>query len=124
MSKTKESEIIGVEEKLRKAMLSSDVAALDRLLSTKLIFTNHLGQVISKSDDIESHSNGDLKIESLELSEQRISYASELAIVSVHAKISGSFKGSPANGNFRFTRVWKNENGVWKVIAGHSSIVA
>lgn len=124
MSNTKESEIIGAEEKLRKAMVSSDVAALDNLLSTKLLFTNHLGQVISKPDDLEGHSSGDLKIENLELSEQQISYASELAIVSVHAKISGSYKGSPANGNFRFTRVWENENGTWKVIVGHSSIVA
>ena len=124
MNSTKKGEIIEAEEKLRKAMASSDIAALDKLLSTKLIFTNHLGQVISKPDDLEGHSSGDLKIQTLQLSEQVISFASELAIVSVHAKISGSYKGSPANGNFRFTRVWENKNRVWQVIAGHSSIVA
>lgn len=124
MSSATENEIIEVEEKLRRAMTSSNIAALDKLLSTKLLFTNHLGQVISKADDIKGHSSGDLKIENLELSERQISFASELAIVSVHAKISGSYKGAPANGNFRFTRIWKNENSAWQVIVGHSSIVA
>jgi len=124
MSNTMESGIIEAEEKLRKAMVSSDIIALDNLLSPKLIFTNHLGQVISKADDIKGHKSGDLKIENMELSEQKIRFAGELAIVSVLAIISGSYKGMPANGNFRFTRVWENDNNVWKVIAGHSSIVA
>lgn len=124
MSSTKENEIIEAEEKLRKAMVSSDIIALDNLLSPNLIFTNHLGQVISKNDDIEGHRSGDLKIENMEFSRQQIRFASDLAIVSVHTEISGSYKGMPANGNFRFTRVWENENNVWKVIVGHSSIVA
>lgn len=124
MSSTKESEIIKAEELLRRAMVSSDIAAIDSLLSTKLLFTNHLGQVISKSDDLNGHRSGNLVIENLKLSHQQIMLVSDLCIVSVQAKITGSYKGSPANGNFRFTRVWEKENGVWQVIAGHSSIVA
>ena len=124
MNNARESEIIKAEEKLRMAMVSSDVGVLDELLSPSLIFTNHLGQVISKSDDLEGHKQRDLVIENLKLSEQQIKLVGELAIVTVLAIISGSYKGSPANGNFRFTRVWANENGAWQVVAGHSSIVA
>ena len=51
-------------------MSTSDVAMLDRLLSPDLIFTNHLGQVISKSQDIELHKSGLLKIGSLETLEE------------------------------------------------------
>jgi hypothetical protein len=46
MPDTTKSEIFAVEEKLRLAMLNSDVEALDELLSSELIFTNHLGQVL------------------------------------------------------------------------------
>lgn len=124
MNNTMGSGIVETEEKLRKAMVSSDTTVLDQLLSPKLIFTNHLGQVISKADDIEGHKSGDLKIENMEFSEQKIMFAGDIAIVSVLAIISGSYKGMPANGSFRFTRVWENDNNEWKVIAGHSSIVA
>lgn len=124
MNNINENEIIKAEEKLREAMASSNVDVLNELLSPDLIFTNHLGQVISKSNDLEGHKKGDLKIEELKLSEQQIKFVDKLAIVSVLAKISGSYKGSPANGDFRFTRVWANKNGSWQVVAGHSSIVA
>ena len=124
MKKARESEVIKAEEKLRQAMASSDVEVLDELLSPSLIFTNHLGQVITKSDDLEGHKKGDLIIENLKLSDQQIKFVGESAIVSVLAEILGSYKGLPANGNFRFTRVWANEKGAWQVVAGHSSIVA
>ena len=124
MNSTKESEIIEVEEKLRKAMVSSDLEVLDNLISPKLIFSNHLGRVISKSEDLEAHSNGDIKIKSLEFFEQQIIFVSKIAVVSVYVKLSGSYKGLAANGNFRFTRVWENKNSAWQVVAGHSSLVA
>jgi hypothetical protein len=48
MNATMETRILALEEQLRIAMLGSDVGALDRLLAPELIFTNHLGQLLSK----------------------------------------------------------------------------
>ncbi|MDK1044873.1 MAG: nuclear transport factor 2 family protein [Anaerolineales bacterium] len=45
MEDANEAKILKYEERLRKAMLRSDVSALDQLLAPELIFTNHLGQV-------------------------------------------------------------------------------
>ena len=124
MSGSVEKQIIEVEEKLRKAMLSSNIDALDKLLSPNLIFTNHFGLVISKSDDLEAHKKGDFKINSLTISEQIIRLSGPVAIVSTHAHISGIYKGTPTSGNFRFTRVWQKETAVWQVTAGHSNMIA
>jgi len=43
MMNSKENEIIKAEEKLRQAMLLLDVDSLGKLISARLIFTNHLG---------------------------------------------------------------------------------
>ena len=67
MNSTKEKEISALEEKLRLAMETSNVDEIDKLLSPSLLFTNHLGQVITKNDDLEGHRKKDLVIESLEL---------------------------------------------------------
>lgn len=123
MTNSSEHKIRAAEDRLRDAMLTSDVHALDQLLSADLIFTNHSGQVLSKTDDIEAHEKGYLKISSLELSEQLIKPFGETFVVSVRAKLTGTYQGAPANGEFRFTRVWMKENNVWRVIAGHSSII-
>ncbi len=124
MDLTWKKEITAAEERLRKAMISSDINELDKLLSPSLVFTNHLGQVMSKSDDIEGHKAGNLKIDNIMLSEQTLKPIDGLVFVSVHAEITGSYKGSPANGNFRFTRLWGNENSNWQVVIGHSCLVA
>jgi len=117
-------EIIEAEESLKFAMISSDIEALNQLLSKDLIFTNHLGQLLSKNDDLAAHNKGDFKINDLSLSDQIIKASGNVVIVSVHANIVGSYKGEATSGNFRFTRVWEKLDSKWQVLAGHSSIVA
>lgn len=43
------------EAELQQAMLDSNVKALDRLLDDDLTFTNHLGMVLGKQDDLTAH---------------------------------------------------------------------
>ncbi len=117
-------EIIEAEEKLRLAMLNSNVSELDELLSPDLLFTNHLGSLISKEDDLNAHSSGIFVFKSLELSETKILTQGDIAVVSVKAEIQGQYNGEPENGNFRFTRVWAKTYGKWQVVAGHSSVIA
>lgn len=112
------------ENQLKQAMLRSDIETLDRLLSQDLIFTNHLGQCITKQDDLSAHESGLFKINEIVLSDQRIFIFSDSAVVVVHARIMGGIPDKPSDNNFCFTRVWKKyENNNWQVIVGHSTIV-
>jgi len=118
-------QIIDCEAQLRKAMLDSDVAILDELISPDLVFTNHLGQIMTKQDDLEAHRLGVLKISEIIFSEQKIKLLNSMAFVSVKAKILGSFDGTESENDFRFTRVWNNSPcGNWQIVVGHSSIIA
>jgi len=124
MSQVIELQIAECEERLKQAMLRSDISALDELLEPDLIFTNHLGQLMTKQDDLEAHESGKLKINEITLSEYKFKIYGSVAVVSVHAHILGSFYGLVSENNFRFTRVWsKTLSKRWRVIMGHSSIV-
>jgi hypothetical protein len=83
MNGTMEAQILDVEEQLRIAMLLSDVSALDELLGPELLFTNHLGQLLSKKDDLEAHRSGVLKVNELTPSEQHVHCHDQAAVVSV-----------------------------------------
>ena len=112
------------EDQLKLAMLNSDISALERLISNNLIFTNHLGQLMSKQDDLQAHRSGILKINQITLSEQKIMPLENTVVVSVKASINGSFDGTSSDNDFRFTRVWsKSDSDSWQVIAGHSSVI-
>jgi hypothetical protein len=117
--------ILEAEERLRIAMLRSDVRALDELLAPELIFTNHLGQLLGKKDDIEAHESGLLQVSELIPSERHVQLHGTVAVVSVRMRVSGTYGGRPTDGDFRFTRVWKNASGSnsWHVVAAQASLV-
>ena len=57
-----DTEIRQLEEALRIAMLTSDVAALDGLIADALIFVGHSGEVFGKQDDLALHRSGRQKL--------------------------------------------------------------
>jgi len=119
-----EIQIKECEEQLKEAMLHSDIDALDKLLADNLTFTNHLGHLMTKQDDIEAHKSKILKISEITISILDINLHKGVAITTVQAYIIGSFNNEVSKNNFHFTRAWKkNSNNLWQVIAGHSSIV-
>ena len=125
MTQAVETQIIHSEERLRQAMLASDVSVLDELLAPEIIITSHLGELLKKQDDLEAHKSGLIQIHELTPAEQQMQLHGEVAIVSVRMQIVGSYAGAPANGNFRFTRVWAaSPSGTWQVVAAHISLVA
>ncbi|MGK7894368.1 MAG: nuclear transport factor 2 family protein [Xenococcus sp. (in: cyanobacteria)] len=124
MTTNLEAKIVDLETKLKTAMLESNISELDKLICDQLIFTDHLGRVLSKEDDLAAHKSGDLKIDKIELSEQVIKFFGDLAVVSVLAKITGRYKGIFSDGSYRFTRVWRKEADQWKIVTAHSSALA
>ncbi|NER48778.1 MAG: nuclear transport factor 2 family protein [Symploca sp. SIO1A3] len=125
MNKPVKAQILEAEERLRIAMLRSDAKALNELLAPELIFTNHLGQVLSKQDDLVAHQSGMLRISDLTPSEQYIHCSGSFVIVSVRMHLSGSYAGKASDGDFRFTRIWTlSSSGTWHIVAAHSSMVA
>jgi ketosteroid isomerase-like protein len=113
-----------VEERLRLAMLASDCSTLGELISPDLIFTNHLGQVCGKQDDLNMHRAGLLKLHTLQPSEVQVRTMSGLAVVSVRMQVGGSFDNMSFHEDLRYTRVWAlSERGSWEILTGHSSRV-
>ena len=124
MAQAVAEQIAELENRLRKAMLNGSVAELDGILAPDLIFTNHLGRLQGKQDDLEAYRSGTLKITELVPSEQQIREVGGVAIVSVRMQLRGTYAGQPANGDFRFTRVWTaGPADGWQVLAAHAGLV-
>jgi ketosteroid isomerase-like protein len=124
MNNPLKTQIIQAEEQLRLAMLNSNVDTLDKLLAPELFFTNHLGQVFTKQDDLAAHQSGIIKIEQITPSEQQIKLINNVAIVTVKVHLIGSYANIKSDCDFRFTRVWTlSSHDTWQIVVAHSSIV-
>jgi hypothetical protein len=119
---TTQAQIIELEERLRQAMLRSDVVELDALIAPELLFTNYLGQVFSKHADLDAHRSGQFKFTEITPSERQVQLNHGFTVVSVLMHILGSYEGTPVEQNIRFTRVWAiSTSGLIQIIAGHTS---
>ena len=83
MTETIEIKIVEIEEKLRQAMIASDISTLNALPAPSIVITNHLGQLLERQAAIGAHGSGLIKIHALNPSEQKIQILGEVAIVSV-----------------------------------------
>ena len=110
-----------LENRLSEAMKTSNTTELEGLLSDNLFFTDHTGQIHTKQEDIEAHRSGNIEIFSIDSSEQNIRSFGDVVIVSVLKNISGKYFGNIEVGIFRYTRIWKQTNDSWQVIAAHST---
>lgn len=115
--------ILASEAALREAMLTNDVAALDRLLDDALMFTALDGTVIGKQFDLDAHRARRLRLAWMESSDVRVLHCGSTAIVSVLVDHEGTWDGAPVGGKLRYTRVWCERPEGWRVVAGHMSVV-
>jgi hypothetical protein len=121
MNPTQES-ISALEERLRQAMLTADVAALDELIAPELLFTSHLGQRITKQQDLAMHRSGILKLTALDPTDQQMQLGDCYAVVSVCMHLLGTYDGATVDQRIRYTRVWAiSSTETWQVVAGHAS---
>jgi Domain of unknown function (DUF4440) len=112
------------EAALRRAQLDGNVDVLDRLVDDELVFTGPNGLVYGKSDDLDGHRRGVIRITRLDPSEERIQIFGNIAVVSVRMEMSGTFEGTPFAGPFRYTRVWCAREDGWRIVAGHVGGIA
>jgi len=125
MNKHSESQIIAIEERLRQAMLNSDVVELDALIAPDLIFTSYLGHLVSKQQDLAIHQSGVLKFRELTPSERHIQLNEGFSVVSVKMHILGSYEGVEIDQQYRFTRVWSVSTArSLQIMAGHVGVAS
>ena len=87
------AEIEKYEDRLLKAIRENNVKELEILLHDDLVFLNPMGQVLTKDMDLENYKSGQIAIETLQPSEQRVSLIGDTAVITVKIRLKG--KGFP-----------------------------
>jgi ketosteroid isomerase-like protein len=113
-----QAEIIQMEERLRAAMLASDVAALDALIEDRLLFVVPNGDLYGKADDLEFHRLGETKFTKIEQVDIRIEVYGSTAVVVMLANMAGTFKDQAFEGLSRYTRTWVCADQGWQIVSG------
>jgi hypothetical protein len=110
-----------LEQKWVDALTQADTATLETILDDTYVDTDEAGHRSDKPDLIAVLKSGDLRMNSIKLSDMRVRQYGTAAVVTGRAAQSGSFKGERLTDVIVFTDTFVRQKGNWKAVASHRS---
>jgi ketosteroid isomerase-like protein len=117
-------EIEALEMDWRNAQLTNNVTAVDRLLADDYLGISANGTLETKADELGRRRTGSLHITQLELSDIKVRIYGDTAVVTSKADLVGKNGDRDISGRYRYTRVYSNREGQWKIVSFEASRIS
>jgi hypothetical protein len=114
-------ELIAMENRYNDALLRADWKSLESLLAGDLVFNNADGSVSHKPDTISSLRSGEIKFDSIAMSDVTVQGFGGVGVVSGKLVEKARYKSSDLSGSYRFLDVWVKRDGRWQNVAGQET---
>ena len=103
------------------AMARKDLAALDRLIAEDLVYTHSTARLDTKKSLLGAMESGATVYTSVVPSDVEAQDLGDAVVLSGSARISVLSQGRANAFSVRFTDVWSNRGGEWKMVAWQST---
>ena len=116
-----EQMIIELDRKRMDAMAQKDVATLKNVLCKGLVYTHSSGRQDTKQSLIDGMEAGTTVYTSVVPSEVKAQDLGNAVVLTGVAAISVNSNGKPNSFRVRFTDVYENQNGTWRMVTWQST---
>ena len=113
--------IIALDKERMQAMVDKDVAKLKNLLCKDLVYTHSSARLDTKDSLIAAMESGATEYTSLEARDVEAQDLDDAVILTGAAQISILAKGTPNSFGVRFTDIYQNQGGTWRMVAWQST---
>ena len=113
--------IIELDKKRMTAMAQKDVATLKSMLCNGLVYTHSSARQDTKQSLIGAMESGGTVYTSMEPSEVKAQDLGNAVVLTGIAAISVNSNGKPNSFRVRFTNVYENQNGTWRMVTWQST---
>ena len=114
--------LIALENNWVDALQNADTATLNSILADSYVDTDDQGVRSNKQGIFSTLSSGELKFESVSVSDMQVYAYGNAAVVTGNSVERGSFKGEPLTPHIVFTDTFVRRNGNWRAVCSHRSI--
>ena len=113
--------IIALDKERMQAMADKDIAKLNNLLCKNLIYTHSSARLDTKESLIGAMVSGATVYTAVVPSDVVAQDLGDVVILTGAAQISIDGNGGPKTFGVRFTDVYQNQNGTWRMVAWQST---
>jgi len=115
-------EIIDMERQAREASLHRDPDFSQKTLADDYVAITPLGTVTTKQDTVSARKSGQLRYDSINVSDMVVRLYGDTAVVTARADVKGHQLGEDFSGPYRYTRVWVRRNGHWQAVSYQATV--
>lgn len=117
------AELTQLEKDIGQANIRRDKAFFERIEADEFIFTDSIGGVTTKAEDVASLDKpaGEFKLVSYEVDDVQVRLYGKTAVVTGRTTTVSKGKEREVTSRSRFTDVLVRRGGRWQIVAGHSS---
>ena len=114
-------EIEDLEMQWRQALLTNNVPALAKMLADDYLGISPDGTLETKADVLAARRAGHAEVAELNLSDIKIRIYGNTAVVTSRAEVVGQSGNRDISGYYRYTRVYTDRMGQWKIVSFEAS---
>lgn len=115
-------QIVDMERQAKEASLRRDADFPLRVLADDYVAITPLGQVTTKQETISARRSGQLRYESMNVTDMVVRLYGDTAVVTARADVKGHQLGEDFSGPYRYTRVWVRHNGQWQAVSYQATV--
>ena len=115
-------EIIDMERQAKEASLRRDADFSQHSLAEDYVAITPLGQVTTKQDTVSARKSGQLRYETIDVSDMVVRVYGDTAVVTARADVKGHQLGEDFSGPYRYTRVWVRHTGHWQAVSYQATV--
>lgn len=115
-------QIVDMERQAKEASLRRDADFSLRTLAEDYVAITPLGQVSTKQEAVSARRSGQLRYESMNVTDMVVRLYGDTAVVTARADVKGHQLGEDFSGPYRYTRVWVRRNGRWQTVSYQATV--
>ena len=113
--------IIALDKERMQAMADKDIAKLNNLLCKDLTYTHSSARLDTKQSLIAAMESGATVYTAVEPSDVTARDLGDVVVLTGVAQINVALNGAPSSFDVRFTDVYQNQNGTWRMVVWQST---
>jgi ketosteroid isomerase-like protein len=115
-------EIVDMERQAREASIRRDADFSQRTLAEDYVAITPLGQVTTKQDTVSARKSGQLRYDTINVSDMVVRVYGDTAVVTARADVKGHQLGEDFSGPYRYTRIWVRRTGHWQAVSYQATV--